>query len=103
MKVLIQHPQTRQFLRSDDRWTRDPDEAIDFRFSLAAATYGMQRLKRPFLILFKFETVGMDFTMDTYAPKTRSLGHSDGQAQRSNPHHTDGHTKSMREREEEKR
>jgi hypothetical protein len=104
MKVLIQHPQTALFLRSDDRWTRDPNEAIDFRFSLAAATYGMQRLRRPFRILFKFETTGMDFTVDTYAQDGTALPEpaSGRSSHRKTHNQADGHTKPAPRPEENK-
>ena len=40
---------------------------MDFRFSVQAATYGTTHLKKPFLIVFKFEQSEMDYTLHTYA------------------------------------
>src|SRR5258705_11820501 len=39
MKVLVQNPLTLSYFQNDDKWTHDPDSALDFKESGNAARY----------------------------------------------------------------
>jgi hypothetical protein len=67
MKIFIQHPQHLRYMRADSEWTWDVNEAMNFHFAVHAVKYGTDRLKEPFLVLFKFDDSNLDFTLASYA------------------------------------
>ena len=67
MKVLIQHPRTLDYIGADTRWTPDIAQAADFQYALTAISHGVNQLREPFVMLFKFQQAERDFSSRTFA------------------------------------
>jgi len=72
MKVLVQNPLTLSYFQNDDKWTNDPDTALDFKESRNAARYCSDHGLLDMEIVLKFPQERYDVHLPAWTADSRS-------------------------------
>jgi len=67
MKVLIQNPLTLSYFENEQRWTHDPESALDFKDSRSAVRYCSEHDLLDMEIVLKFPQERYDVHMPAWA------------------------------------
>jgi hypothetical protein len=75
MKVLVQNPLTLSYFQNDDKWTHDPDTALDFKESRSAARYCSDHGLLDMEIVLKFPQDRYDVHLPAWTAVPRGSAH----------------------------